>query len=383
MLLRSITLRNLLSFKDVSLELSPLNVLIGPNGSGKSNLIDAISLLQAAPVNLNNVIVQGGGIHGWIWNGVDATSPTASLDCDLEPEPSGASLSYGLSFSEVGGFVIHTERLQGAKTAQKRRITYFDRTESQVVFNGQTGSAPGIVSNHESVLSRYKNPVDPTPTTSLGRTFEQIRIYRDLRTSGSVAQARTGTGSNAPKNFLEDGAWNLATVLKDIEFKGSIGPVNEYLNKFCPRYRAVRTRLDDGILRVHIVEEGLRDPSSSFRLSDGTLKFLGILAILLNPSPQPLVCIDEPEAGLHADAIYLVAQAIVEASQRTQLIVTTHSDALIDALSDRPESVLVCENDAGSGTRFERLSRKRLKGWLDRYTLGEIWRKGEIGGNRW
>ncbi|HVP46755.1 MAG TPA: AAA family ATPase [Bryobacteraceae bacterium] len=382
MLLRSITLRNLLSFKDVSLELGPLNVLIGPNGSGKSNLMDAISLLQAAPVDLNRVIVQGGGIHGWIWNGVDAQSPTAFLECDVQHEPGGAPLSYGLSFSEVGGFVIHTERLQGAKpTSRKRRATYFDRTESQVVFNGQTRSAPGIVSGHESVLSRYKNPVDPTPTTRLGRTLEQIRIYRELRTSSLLAQARTGTASSSPKEFLEDGGGNLAVVLKEMEFNGTIGPVNEYLNKFCPRFKAVRTRLDAGILRVHIAEEGLRDPSSSFRLSDGTLKFLCILAILLNPNTQPLVCIDEPELGLHPDAIYLVAQAIVKASQRTQLIVTTHSDALIDALSDRPESVLLSENDAGSGTRFERLSRKRLKGWLDRYTLGEIWRKGEIGGN--
>jgi len=186
-----------------------------------------------------------------------------------------------------------------------------------------------------------------------------------------------------PKEFLEDGGGNLAVVLKEMEFNGSIGAVNEYLKKFCPRFEAVRTRLDAGIMRVYIVEEGLRDPSSSFRVSDGTLKFLCILAILLNPSPQPLVCIEEPELGLHPDAVHLVAQAIVEASQRMQLIVTTHSDALIDALSDRPESVLVCENDVGSGTRFERLSRKRLNGWLDRYTLGEIWRKGEIGGNRW
>jgi predicted ATPase len=383
MLLRSISLRNLLSFKDTSLQLAPLNVLIGPNGSGKSNLIETISLLKAAPVDLNTVILQGGGIHGWIWNGIDAKSPIASVECELEPEPNGAALSYGLSFSEVGGFVIQTERLQDAKPASRgKRITYFNRAENRVVFNGQTRAESGMVSNHESVFSRYKNPVDPTPTTRLGRTLEQIKIYREFRTS-LLAQARTGTASSSPKEFLEDGGGNLAVVLKEMEFNGSIGAVNEYLKKFGPRFDAVRTRLDSGVLRVHVVEEGLRDPSSSFRLSDGTLKFLSILAILLNPTPQPLVCIEEPELGLHPDAVHLVAQAIVEASARMQLIVTTHSDALIDALSHRPESVLVCENDLSSGTRFERLSRKRLEGWLDRYTLGEIWRKGEIGGNRW
>jgi predicted ATPase len=382
MLLRSITLRNLLSFKDTSLQLGPLNVLIGTNGSGKSNLIETISLLQAAPVDLNRVIVQGGGIHGWIWNGIDAKSPIASVECELAPEPNDTALSYVLTFSEVGGFVIQTERLQDVKPASRgKRITYFNRSESRVVFDGLT-LQNGIVSNYESVFSRYKNPADPTPTTRLGRTLEQIKIYREFRTS-LLAQTRTGTASASPKEVLEDGGGNLAAVLKEMEFNGSIGAVNKYLKKFSPRFDAVRTRLDSGLLRVYVVEEGLRDPSSSLRLSDGTLKLLCILAVLLNPNPQPLVCIDEPELGLHPDAIHLVAHAIVEASQRMQLIVTTHSDALIDALSDRPESVLVCENDAGSGTRFERLSKKRLKGWLDRYTLGEICRKGEIGGNRW
>ena len=74
---------------------------------------------------------------------------------------------------------------------------------------------------------------------------------------------------------------------------------------------------------------------------------------------------------------------MVEASERTQLIVTTHSEALIDALSDRPEDVLVCERDFDNGTQFRRLDRKQLSTWLERYTLGALWRKGELGGTRW
>jgi predicted ATPase len=66
-----------------------------------------------------------------------------------------------------------------------------------------------------------------------------------------------------------------------------------------------------------------------------------------------------------------------------QLIVTTHSEALVDALTDRPETVLVCERDFDNGTQMKRLSKKDLKKWLEHYTLGELWRKGEIGGGRW
>ena len=66
-----------------------------------------------------------------------------------------------------------------------------------------------------------------------------------------------------------------------------------------------------------------------------------------------------------------------------QIVVTTHSEALVDAFSDHPESVLVCERDFDNGTQFKRLSKQSLKGWLERYSLGELWRKGEIGGGRW
>jgi predicted ATPase len=85
----------------------------------------------------------------------------------------------------------------------------------------------------------------------------------------------------------------------------------------------------------------------------------------------------------HPDAIQLVAEVLVEASQSTQLIVTTHSDALIDALTDKPESVLVCERDFENSTQFKRLTKDKLQEWLEHYTLGQLWRKGEIGGNRW
>ena len=71
-----------------------------------------------------------------------------------------------------------------------------------------------------------------------------------------------------------------------------------------------------------------------------------------------------------------------EASERTQLVVTTHSRMLIDALGDDPESVIVCEKHEGESV-FERLDSKRLKDWLEKYTLGDLWSKGELGGNRW
>ena len=95
-----------------------------------------------------------------------------------------------------------------------------------------------------------------------------------------------------------------------------------------------------------------------------------------------MVCIEEPEIGLHPDIIHEVAKLLVEASQRSQLFVTTHSDALVDALSDTPEAVIVCEKVDGA-TQLSRLSAEELGPWLEEYKLGEIWSSGRIGGNRW
>jgi predicted ATPase len=105
--------------------------------------------------------------------------------------------------------------------------------------------------------------------------------------------------------------------------------VREYLHRFCDRFKDVKVRLDGPIAKTYIEETGLLEPLVSLRLSDGTLKFQCLLAVLLDPDIGPLVCIEEPEVGLHPEAIQIVAEALVEASERTQLLVTTHSEALI------------------------------------------------------
>jgi predicted ATPase len=108
---------------------------------------------------------------------------------------------------------------------------------------------------------------------------------------------------------------------------------------------------------------------------------MSLLSILLAPVPPLVVCIEEPEVGLHPDIIPTLAQLLKDASTRMQLIVTTHSDALVDALSDTPESVIVCEKEDGE-TKMSRLDGEALAQWLEKYSLGRLWRSGEIGGNR-
>jgi len=117
-------------------------------------------------------------------------------------------------------------------------------------------------------------------------------------------------------------------------------------------------------------------------MSDGTVRWLALLAILLDPDPPPLVVVEEPELGLHPDMIRELGKLLVDASERMQLIVTTHSTQLVEEFTDNPEAVIVCEKENGT-SRFKRLDTGKLSSWLAEYNLGQLWTKGQIGGNRW
>ena len=370
MLLKSIGLKNILSFRNASIELRPLNVLIGPNGVGKSNLIEVISLLKAAPTDFNRPIVVGGGAREWISKANNAPH-YADIECVVGAPP----CAFFVRFTQAGGILqIQDEVLRGVGTRKK---PFFKREGATVSF----GSNPSSIPATESAFSRFKRPDDPTPITSLGRDLERIEIYRDFNT-GPTSQARSGVSTNYPGETLEETGSNLAMVLHRLDFNGAGRRVTEYLKEFNENYETYqgtdrqRHRPD-----LHPRKTGLSAPVPAFRLSDGTLKFLCLLAVLFNTTAPSLVCIEEPELGLHPDALRLVAEALREASERMQIIVTTHSEQLVDALS--PEDVIVCERGFDNGTRFERLNEEKLRLWLEKYSLGELWRKGEIGGNRW
>ncbi len=392
MLLHKLTLKNILSFKDSTVELGPLNVLIGPNAVGKSNLIEAISLLQAAPTGLAKEILRGGGVRQWLWLGDKERNHAASLECEvrLSSGRQSGSVTYLLEFVEdTTGFMIVRENLgDGPDTIPSSDAAYFSRRVLQAEFGRKTleltrtNAEKMPIPQNESVLSRFKNPLDPTPITALGSHFERIRTFREFRT-GVGSPARYGISTSVPKDFLSESGDNLALVLHELDFQGSRGRIQDYLGRFCDRFEDVKIRVGDGLAQAFLLEKGITEPLSAIRMSDGTLKFLCLLAALFSSTPPPLICIEEPELGMHADAMRLIAEALVEASERVQLVITTHSEALIDALSDRPESVLVCERDFDNGTQFKRLSAQDLDEWLEHYSLGELWRKGEIGGRRW
>ena len=397
-LFQRLKLTNLLSFGPDSpaLELRPLNVLIGPNGSGKSNFIEAISLLSAVPTDLKQPIDAGGGVRNWIWRG-ESKARVAEIDVELASSESGPALGYQLSFLDRDQcFQLASERLEHLATdddsANGRSVCFMRpprkavmRVEPDVheaeVFTADNQRQPfAPLDAQESLLAHLDNSLVYPHVCRVAGAFKGIRIYREW-TFGPRAPMRQPQRPHLPSGALLDDAANLGLVLnvlnQDTQAKQRLLAT---LRELYDGISDLRVNIERDTVNVYLREGGMT--ISATRLSDGTIRYLCLLAILCHPEPPPLVCLEEPELGLHPDILPGLADLLVDASQRCQLIVTTHSDILVDKLSDTPESVVVCEKHNGQ-TEMRRLDSDDLERWLDRYSLGELWTRGELGGNRW
>jgi len=401
-LIRTLRLQNFLSYgsEGEKVELQPLNVLIGPNASGKSNLIEAIGLLQATPRDLTVPIRAGGGVNEWLWKG-GRSSPVALLEVTVYYPEGLMPLRYRICFTEVGQrFELVDEAVEGerpGKLGESDPYFFYRYQNGHPVLNvrtkmeDQVGTTAGRTQRSlrredlildQSVLFQRKDPDQYPEITYLSYQFSEFRLYREWNL-GRYTAPRMPQKPDLPENFLSEDASNLGLVLNDLQHRpGTKQLLIEKLKKFYSTVDDITTKIHGGTVQIFIHEQGLDQPIPATRLSDGTLRYLCLLTLLCHPTPPPLVSIEEPELGLHPDILPTIAELLIDASQRTQLIVTTHSDILVSALSETPEAILVCEHDE-KGSHLRRLDPERLKQWLESYSLGELWRMGEIGGTRW
>lgn len=393
-LLREITLRNFLSFgpDTAPVLLRPINILIGPNGAGKSNLIEAIALLRATRRDLDGLIRNGGGVHEWLWKPEKRSG--ADINATIEAVVARAQsnrppLRYRLQFGAAGPrFRVLDERIEDAhvtRAGASKPYFYFGYENGTPLLNvsgTRRRLQPDRVDPSQSILAQRRDPEQYPELTELGDRFEQIPLYRDW-ISGRSSRLRDPQRADMPNDrLLEDGT-NLGLVLNAIhaDHYEVWGEIKEALRDLLNGFDELVVKVEAGSVQTFFMEgSGRRVPA--VRLSDGTLRFLCLLAVLCNPKPAPLTVIEEPELGLHPDAIAVVARLLRAASARTQLVVTTHSDRLIDVFSETPEDIVVVERSA-EGTQLRRLDREALTEWLKEYRLSQLWSMGVIGGNRW
>ena len=388
-LFQRIRANNLLSFGSdgIDLELGRLNVLIGPNGSGKSNLLDAISLFQAAPGQLAMPVRWGGGAQEWVWKGSRGTSP-AVVDAVVNPIPSSGPIWHRLAFGEFGqAFWLVDEQVivlgTGAEGSTNQQVYEFRNGQPVLMSrNPETPSnfPPEEVKRDESILSQRKDPYQFPELSFLGWSYAQVRIYRETQIGRGTVFRQPQSIDVIPRPLAENysNLWMFLSKLRQTPKTKS-----ELISKIADIYDGVtdfELNFEGGTVQLFLTEGDYTIPAT--RLSDGTLRYMSLLAILLDPEPPQFIAIEEPELGMHPDIIPKIADLLVDASTRTQLVVTTHSEILVDALHERPDAVVVCEKHNGQ-TSMERLDAAKLAIWLEKYRLGDLWTSGQLGGVRW
>lgn len=396
--IKQLKLRNFLSYgsEGGTIDLEPLNVIIGPNASGKSNLLEVFNLFKSLPGDLGVPIREGGGIEEWLWKG-DATTPTADIEAIINYPDGLMPLRYKLQFTQSGQRLeLLDEAIENEHRIDQRQadVYFFYRyQQGQPVLNirQRPEAKPGTdVGRYEralqredlkpdqSVFSQRKDPDQYPELTDLGNQFAQINLYREWNL-GRYTAPRLPQKTDLPGNFLLEDASNLGLVINDLQVRQGRQSLVDQLKIFYEDIEDIFSLVSGGTVQLFLRERGLQHPIPATRLSDGTLRYLCLLTILYHPNPPPLVCIEEPELGLHPDILPTVAQLLIAAAQRTQLIVTTHSEILVSELSEIPEAVMVCERHL-DGTKLERLERDRMTKWLENHRLGELWSMGELGG---
>ncbi|MEO5333912.1 MAG: AAA family ATPase [Magnetococcus sp. YQC-5] len=390
MFIKSLKIENLLSFGPDTQEfaLDRLNIIIGANGSGKSNLLEVISLLQASPKELNKPIRDAGGIAEWLWKG-GPPKPTAIIEVLINGiQDTTVPLRHHISILQSGNYPeVIQERIENEEPfyGHDNPIFYYKYINGRAYINYRKNKKTSELKREsiypeQSVLSQKKD-VDILPEiTRLGEAYAKIKIFREW-TFGRFTIARGFQDTASRNDFLEEDFSNLAMIVNSLKGNQSTKKILiDYLKMINSDIDDFEVQIEGGKVQVFFHEKNMKIPAT--RLSDGTLRYLCLLTILCHPNPPPLICIEEPEMGLHPDIIPTIAELLKSASQRTQIIVTTHSDILIDEFTDSPESVIACDK-VNSQTILRRLSQEDLAAWLGQYRLGMAWLNGRVGGVRW
>lgn len=355
-----IVLHRYKSIRECDVELKNLNVLIGPNGAGKSSFVEFLHMVrQIFKKNLRIHVSKRGG-------------PGALLHFGMR---NSEDMSAELYF-DSGGYKF------SLKPTDEHRMMF---TSERLWWRTRSGKkvAKDLGKGHfETNMGREK---------SLDRDFvvsvlDGWRVYHFHDTS-DAAPLRQMQGLNDNMCLREDAA-NLAPFLYLLKSK-----FRAHYERIVKMIRQVTPFFGDFILRPHPenpemitlewMEKGQETPFKTNALSDGTLRFICLATVLLQPEEfrPDVIIIDEPELGLHPYAIAVFAAMLQSASETSQVIIATQSTDLVNGFA--LEDIVVADRTRGY-TSIDRLSDKQnvdwLEGWLDEYTLGELWYKNMLGG---
>ena len=351
---------------DVTVEMRPFMVLIGANGSGKTSFLESLALLShAAKGTLGDFVTKNGGFQALLTrNNTSEMSLEVRFsrqnESDLEKRVGLAheDFFYAINLLRRGYSYFVDEEWAG------RGTDYYlgNMSQEQSEVTGET----------ESELSRSRDP-------DLGRFREQFEsvMYSGLSFDGSATGAQQLAPTRSPGGHGE----HLLSFLYSIRERHPemFDELLDALSSAFPHFRKLTLPLvANGTVGLEWWEDRLSGSLSSFQLSGGTLRFLWLASALLAPEPPAITVIDEVETSMHPELLRILVSLMRDASRRTQLVVATHSDRLVSFLE--PSEVMVLDATEEGYAAMTWADSLDLDEWLADYSLGDIWRKGVMGG---
>jgi predicted ATPase len=375
----------------VHVELGPLNVLVGPNGAGKSNLLEVIGFLgDLARLDLGPAIDKHGGWEALFYRG----RATAARDIIISVEAQVTRFSsekaldrYDLIFEVNDDWIERSENFQFKRTQGRgRRITISGDTftvvdDSAGTSKGKHGKrALSEQSSGLATLQRLGDQEGAPQVKEMARLFESFRVF-----DPDVAAARRPS-AELQSEFLRPDASNLAAFLHWLskDHKETLELLQDDLREIVPGLQALHFEAIGGATkatRITLKEAGLRGRTDLAHASFGTVRALALLAMLHDPNPPKLSCIEEIDHGLHPHVLDKIVERLRSASERTQLLLATHSPTFINRLT--PGEVIICERDPKTGaSRIPAITQEEVAAILkgDPLGLGELWFTGTLGG---
>ena len=370
------------------LDMTRLTVLIGPNSSGKSNLLDLLLLIsEAADQRLTAGVTRRNGMRSILWqNGADEFG----WELVLAPEGAFASedapLHYRVVVQRRGEvpFIIEEEAAlhrNGSRHVLLHAVNGSARFRSP----GKTRLGPEtpLASSSELAIAQIRDPQTYPTLSRLREYLASWAIYREFLTDEQSKMRQPQVAS--AETQLQPHGENLIAVLHQISNRTLYQPyyttIQNWLSLAFDDFERLYFPAEPGAsgkIGLAWKDRSLSGDLDVSQLSDGMLRFLALATLFAAPDLPPLLCVDEPEIGLHPALLHLVAGFAEKAAARTQVILTTHSAQLVSNVS-RPEYVTVVERDGGA-TTLRRLQSENLAAWLREFTLGDLWLQGEIGG---
>ena len=368
------------ALKDIRLPLGGLNVLIGPNGSGKSAFLDVWQLLsEMIQPGLRRALSVRGGL-GRVLTADGTGALRLSLVASAATWGAGKSISYAIHIVPAagGGHEVVHEQLDLAGTPGGQGMLLRDGARGNLA---RLGGAVGMDADRsEAMLGLTQWTMSPEALEFqrfLGSTRVHTPVPLDERSPLRLPQTLQ-PGLLTPSPSGED----LLSALQHLrtEHEPHYERLMDVIRAAFPTFRKLEfPAVAAGQITLAWHTTTFSRPFYINELSAGTLRFLLLAALLLSPSPPPLVLLDEPEISLHPEMLRLLAELLIEASDRTQIVAATHSAALIRWL--RPEHIVVVESEDGV-SRMTRGDALALDDWLEKYTLDQLWQMGEMGDGR-